>query len=296
MSMMRVRSIVVALGTCVLAAAACGGGDETEESPVATVSVMLSSERAPAGSPVDATYKFTVADDAAFRENYRVMVHLVDVDGELMWTDDHEPTIPTSQWKAGQPVEYTRTMFIPVLPYVGEAHMQIGLYSAKDQSRLPLAADHVGQREYRVANLVLLPQTENVFTVFKDGWHPAEVASDNAQVEWQWTRKEATLAFKNPKRPVTFYLDVDNPAGVFPDGQRVQVLIGAQALDEFVLKPGERVLRRVAVGAEHLGGAEMSELRIAVDKTFVPAQSNLSPQDKRELGVRIFHAFVEPVK
>jgi hypothetical protein len=41
----------------------------------------------------------------------------------------------------------------------------------------------------------------------------------------------------------------------------------------------------------------MAELRIAVDKTFVPAlQPNPTNKDPRELGVRVFHAFVEPKK
>jgi hypothetical protein len=297
MFMIRARPLVVALGACVLAAvtAACGG-DDADEPPVASVSLMLSSDRAAAGSPLQATYRFVPVENAVFAENFRVMVHLTDVDGELMWTDDHDPPIPTTQWKPGETIEYTRLMFVPILPYVGEARLQVGLHSIKDQRRLPLAAEHVGQREYRVARLQLLPQTENVFTVFKDGWHPAEVASDNAQVEWQWTKKEATLAFRNPKQPITVYLDADNPTAVFADGQRVQVLAGSQAVDEFVVKPRERLLRKIPVRAEQLGDGDMAEIRLAVDKTFVPAEANLSPQDKRELGVRVFHVFVEPVK
>jgi hypothetical protein len=38
-----------------------------------------------------------------------------------MWTDDHTPPVPTTQWKPGQTVEYTRTVFIPIFPYVGDA-------------------------------------------------------------------------------------------------------------------------------------------------------------------------------
>ena len=43
------------------------------------------------------------------------MVHVVDTDEELMWTDDHHPPTPTSQWKPGQTIEYTRTVFVPDL-------------------------------------------------------------------------------------------------------------------------------------------------------------------------------------
>ena len=43
-----------------------------------------------------------------------------------------------------------------------------------------------------------------------------------------------------------------------------------------------------------IGTGEMSELRISVDKTFVPAQADPSnSKDPRELGVRVFHAFVD---
>ena len=142
------------------------------------------------------------------------MVHVVDTDEELMWTDDHNPPVPTTQWKQGQQIEYTRTVFVPIYPYVGEASIEVGLYSTTNQKRLPLAGDDVGKRAYKVGRLQLTPQTENVFTVFKDGWHPAEVAEHNASVEWQWTKKQATLSFKNPRKDSVFYLELDNPGTV----------------------------------------------------------------------------------
>src|SRR5262250_2306223 len=95
--------------------------------PVATGTVTLSHDRAPAGSPLEITYKFVVAPGATFAQDYRVMAHVVDTDEELMWTDDHQPTPPTKEWKPGQTVEYTRTVFVPIFPYVGDATIQLGL-------------------------------------------------------------------------------------------------------------------------------------------------------------------------
>src|SRR5690349_14010566 len=69
--------------------------------PVATPTVTLNHERVPLGSPLEITYKFVVANDAKFAEDYRVFVHVVDADEELMWTDDHNPPTPTTQWKPG---------------------------------------------------------------------------------------------------------------------------------------------------------------------------------------------------
>jgi hypothetical protein len=280
--------VTTAIGAC--------GRKEPATPPVAKASVAVNRQAAPLGSPLELTYKFVVANDAKFDEDYRVMLHVVDADDELMWTDDHDPPTPTTQWKPGQTVEYTRTVFVPIYPYVGDAGLQIGLYSPKTQTRLTLDGQDAGQRAYKAGTLQLQPQSENIFTVFKDGWHPAEVAEHNASVEWQWTKKQATLAFKNPKKDATFYLQADNAGGVFNESQKVKVTLGGTVLDEFELTPQGQVLRRIPIKADQMGAAEMAELQITVDKTFVPLQiSGGASKDPRELGIRVFHAFIQPV-
>ncbi len=289
------RSLVLGLAVLVAVAAAAGcRKKETPAPPLATPSLTLSHDKAPLGSPIDVHYKFVVAPDAKFPEDYRVMVHVVDADEQLIFAFDHNPPVPTTQWKPGQTIEYTKTVFIPIYPYVGEASIQLGLHSTINQKRMPLAGEDAGQRAYKVARIQLQPQTENVFTVFKDGWHPAEVAEHNATVEWQWTKKNATLSFKNPKKDCVFYLDVDNPGSVFNEPQHVQVTLGGQVVDDFTLQPKQPELRKVALNAAQLGSGDVAELVISVDKTYVPAVLNASNKDPRELGVRVFHAFIDP--
>jgi hypothetical protein len=296
---MRARPVplVVCAAAAAFAAVSLGAcrRKEAVAPPVATGTVSLNHTKAPLGSPLEITYKFVVANDAHFDQDYRVMAHVVDSDEELMWTDDHNPPTPTSQWKPGQTIEYTRTIFIPVYPYVGEASIEVGLYSTQNQKRLTLSGDDVGQRAYRVARIQLLPQTENLYTVFKDGWHPTEVADRDAQVEWQWTKKTATLDFKNPKKDAVFYLDVDNPGSVFAERQHVQVSLNGAALQEFDVVPKQAaVLHRIPLTAAQLGTVDTDEIQIAVDKTFVPATMSASAsKDPRELGVRVFHAFID---
>jgi hypothetical protein len=293
---MKIAMTVVALA--VVAATAGCRRKEPPTPPVATPSVTLSHDRVPLGSPLDITYRFEVAADAPpFAEDYRVFVGVVDPDEELMWTDDHNPEIPTSQWKPGQKLEYTRTVFVPVYPYVGDASIHMGLYSPTTKKRLSLSGQDVGQHAYRVAKLQLLPQTENVFTVFKEGWHGPETPPDNTTVEWQWTKKAGTLAFRNPKKDSLFYLDLDNPSMTFPEGQHVQVTLGNTVISDFTLPPDKRALYKIPLPAVQLGSEDMAELKIAVDKTFVPAlQPGATNKDPRELGVRVFHAFVEAKK
>src|SRR4029450_5331597 len=84
--------------------------------PVATPSVKLSRMDAAVGSPIDVTYNFELPPHApAFTEDYMVFVHVLDKDRTSLWGDDHQPRTPTTQWKAGSTVEYTRTMFVPKL-------------------------------------------------------------------------------------------------------------------------------------------------------------------------------------
>ncbi|MEO8259799.1 MAG: hypothetical protein ABI868_20810 [Acidobacteriota bacterium] len=264
--------------------------------PVATPTVTLSRTMVPLGAPVDVTFRFVVAADApAFTENNRVFVHVVDTDEKLMWTEDHDPPTPTTEWKPGQTVEYVRTMFIPVRPYIGGASIHVGLYSPASQQRLTMSGHDSGQHSYNVATLEILPQSEAVFTVLKDGWHSAETPPNNDQVEWSWTSKnQATIAFKNPKKDAIFYLDLDNPSGIFPEGQHVQVTLGAKTVDDFVLHPA-RQLRKIAIPGDAFGSEEMVELKVGVDKVFVPAQVNpAGSRDGRQLGVRVFHAVITP--
>ncbi len=147
-----------------------------------------------------------------------------------------------------------------------------------------------------MARVQLLPQTDNLFTVFKDGWHQAEVAGDNATIEWQWTKKEATLAFKNPKKDAIFFLDVDSPGGEFHGPQQVQVVVNGQAVDEFTLGVG-RALAAEESGckARRWATARWPSSRFAWTRRGRPAQvPEARSKDPRELGVRVFHAFVDP--
>jgi hypothetical protein len=275
-------------------AGACGRPPDTAP-PVATPTVVLSRGSAAIGAPVEMEYRFVVAPDAAaLTEDYWVFVHFLDTDRELMWTDDHQPPTPTQQWKAGQTVEYTRTMFVPKFPYVGRTTVEVGLFSPRTGDRVPLSGDSKGQRSYQVATFDLHLQAENQFVVFRDGWHPTEVADNAAATEWQWSRGTATLSFRNPRQDVVFYLQLDQPVATLPESQHVELRIGESVVDSFDVAPGQADLRKVPIPANQLGTADTVDLRLVVDQTFVPAAiPAMKSTDPRDLGVRVFRAYVE---
>ena len=174
---------------------------------MATPSVSLNHDKTPLGSPIDITYKFVVANDAQFTEDLRVMVHVVDADEELIFAFDHNPPVPTTQWKPGQTIEYTKTVFVPIYPYVGEATIQVGPALDRPRrsgSRSPATTRASAPTRSRRCSCSRRPRTSSRSS--RTAGTPGKIAEHNATVEWQWTKKDATLSFKNPKKDSVFYL------------------------------------------------------------------------------------------
>jgi hypothetical protein len=278
-----VLSLLVLAGA---GASGCGGDDKTP--PVATPTFSASKDRVALGGPIEFTYQFDVI--APIKDDYRVLVHVVNPDGETLWIDDHAPSVPTSQWQPGQKIQYTLERFAPVVPFTGEATVRIGLY--RDDERLPLQGADPQQRTYKVGTIQLLPQSENVFLIYKSGWHSPEFSADSAY-EWQWTQKSGVVNFKNPHKDITLYLESDSRADLFTPPQQVTLVVAGKALRTFAADSTERTLQKIPITAAELGEADTVELRLDVDKTFVLSQLGKGA-DSRELGIRVYHLFVEP--
>jgi len=273
---------------CVALVAGCSKKQETEPA-VATPSLSFNKARVPIGSAVTLTYKFVVAPNASFDKDYWVFVHVLDPEGEQMWTDDHLPPVPTRQWKAGETVEYRRTIFVPNYPYIGEAVVRLGMYDPPSGDRLVLNAPEASRREYLVAKVQILASSENIFVLYKDGWHPAENDVQNPQHEWQWSKKTSTLSFKNPKKDATLYLEYDARPDLFTPVQQLTLKIGDQQVGQFAGEAKFPKLLTFPMTAAQLGAGDMVELVMDVDQTFKPGGA-----DPRELGIRVFHAYIEP--
>jgi hypothetical protein len=172
----------------------------------------------------------------------------------------------------------------------------MGLY--KDEDRLTLAgpdpADK-GQRgkEYTVGTLNLRPRSESITLVKLDGWHPAEVSPEDATVDWQWTRKVATMSLRNPKRDLTLWLEFDTRPDLFQDSpQKVTISAGGTAVGTITADRQGRIMQRMPIPAALLVG-DMAEIRIEVDRTFIPATLAGGSGDPRELGIRVYNVYVE---
>jgi len=286
----------VVLGSVVLLGLLAGCSSADVAPPVAKVSLGVDKDRVPLGAPLDLTYRFEPL--ATIDGDYRVFVHVETPDGTLMWTDDHDPQPATSAWKVGEPIEYTRTVFVPLFPYLGEATIRVGLHRGDERLAMEstLASDADSEdRAYTVSKLQLLPQSESVFLIYGSGWQPAEYSSEDPTKSWQWTERSAGLTFRNPKQDVTLFLQYDARSDVFGDTpQRVTIATAARTIETFTADNRDPILKRISLQANDLGVDEMSEIRISVDRTFSPANVQEGSTDTRELGIRVYHVYVEP--
>ena len=260
-----------------------------------TASFKANRMSAPLDSAIEVTYTWTTGPEFKKIEgDYRALVHFIDQGKVLLFTDDHVATPPPSQWEAGKTYTYTRTVFVPVVTYIGDATVTMGLYPSGRGERIPLKGEDFGLREYAVAKMQLLAQVENVRIYHKDGWHNPD-PGPNPMVDTTWTKKEGVLSFKNPKKPVILYVQFDAPYSTknYPTGPPVLTL-SAQGRAGFTHKfeNGELVEKKIRFKAEDLGAEDTVELRFTMDKTIIPKAINASSTDDRELGVRIYDVFV----
>jgi len=260
-------------------------------------SVSVNRARAPLGSAVEVTYTWTVgAGYKKLNQDYRALVHFLDSHKVQLFTDDHVPVPAPTTWEAGKTYTYTRTVFVPIYPYVGEVQVVMGLYPPSGRGeRVALKGQDVGLREYVVGKLEFLPQTENIFLVYKEGWHNPESSPQNPSLERTWTKKEALVSFKNPKTDVIVYLEADTNVKAFEAAPVLTVAVGGKSGMTLPIENSEVFLKKIRVKAADLGTDEWVDMRIAMNQFFVPKLKGVNATDDRELGVMIYHLYVGEV-
>jgi hypothetical protein len=286
-------ALVAALAGVVLLPA-CNRRKAADVNPIVP-SIKFNRVKAPLGSALEITYTWTVEPGATkLDQNYWALVHFLDSHGVMLFSDDHQPEPPPSSWEAGKTYSYTRTRFVPMYPYVGEVEVRMGLYPHPGRGERPaLKGEDRGFREYKVATIELLPQTENIFLVYKEGWHNPETHPDNPSVERTWTKKDALVSFKNPKKDVIVYLEADTCVTCFATPPELTLTVGSNVGLRIPFQGPEVHLEKIRVKAADLGTDEWVDLRLSMNASFVP--KNLTPplnNDDRELGLNVYHLYV----
>jgi hypothetical protein len=291
---MRVRAVgAIALALVPLALSGACRKKPTEVNDLAA-SVTFNRPRAPLGSAIEVTYTWTTGPNfKPLKQDYRALSHFLDSHKVPLFTDDHVPVPAPTTWEANKTYTYQRTVFIPVYPYVGPAQVVMGLYPASGGGeRVAMKGEDVGLRAYKVASLELLPQTDNIFLVYKDGWHNPESAPHNPGLERTWTKKDALVSFKNPKKDIVVYLEADTNYKAFDAPPVLTMTVNNKVGATVPIENSEVFTRKLRVKAADLGSEEWVDLRLSMNQSFVPKLKGVNTHDDRELGVMVYHLYV----
>ena len=274
------------------AAAGCGRRQTAEVNDIVP-KFEVNRSRAPLGSAIEVTYSWQVEPSAKkLSQDHRAFVHFVDSHGVMLFEDDHTPVPPVTAWEPGKTYSYTRTKFIPVYPYVGDVDVRVGLTPVGKGERVMLKGEDAGLREFKVAKIELLPQTENIFLVYKEGWHSPESSPQNPSLERTWTKKDAVVSFKNPKKDVIVYLEADTNAKAFDAPPVLTLAVNNKTGLTVPIANSEVFTRKVRLKAADLGQEEWVDLRLSMNQSFVPKLKGINTNDDRELGLLVYHLYV----
>ena len=265
------------------------------ERPHVTVQVTPDRPQVIPGQPIDLTFRFTT-DDAFERIPYDgyIFVHFYDPLGNQAFVADHRPPKPTSQWRAGETIEYHRLVFIPDYVYPGTYQVVTGIYDFEGvHDRVPMHGDVDGHRAYRVAKIEVLSPPPYPFVRYLEGWYDPEVNPNDPTQRWRWTRKTATAALVNPHRPSRLFLEFEANTRVFKDQpQTLKLTLNGHELDTLVLDREGPVLKVYEVEPSILGDTDEVPLVLELDRSFIPSKRGLG-QDDRELGIRVYHLVLQ---
>lgn len=239
-------------------------------------------------------YKITLSPKfSGLEKDYKMFVHFWRTKNkEMLLQDDHILPNPTTTWKKGDTLSYTREVFIPKfidefdINYEGHENVRltIGLYNPDNF-----------KESYTLFKKTLSVQSVSLIApeiIYDDGWHQPET---NMQIKnpqernWRWTSKRSVCIIENPKKESTLIIRGAIDKNRIAD-QKVIIKINDQVLEEFI--PDQNLFtKKYTINPETLGTGDDFNLIIETDKTFIPSKLNPEIKDNRELGIQIFFLY-----
>jgi hypothetical protein len=245
---------------------------------------------------VKMNYEFTVTDEfSGLDDDYSLFVHFWRIKTkEMLLGDDHKPGKPFSQWKAGDSVNYSRTVFIPAfldefdVDFEGyeEVKLTVGLYKPGEGN---------DDKKYILYQKVLNVESASLNApelVYDEGWnqpeHDPKIKNPEEQ-KWRWTKKKAVCIVQNPQKESLLIIRGGVDKAIIKD-QKVILKINDQVLEEFIPETA-KFAKKYVIAPNMMGTEEEFKLTIETDKIFIPSELNPKVNDDRELGVQIFFLY-----
>lgn len=271
------RTLYIATLTAGLAGFAGCGGEEAE--PVARLVAEPMELTVAYGTyaGLELTWRPTAELEGASGEP-RVFLHLLDEDGELARTFDHD--LPGT-WSVGDERSYRvpvyQSLLAPPLP-PGRYSLTAGLYDGEN-NRWPLSfeGERVGRHEYRVAAVEVPARgTELPAVQFSPTWSPTLAGADRQVVAFRWLEGEGTIRLGEVPEDGTLWMVLRIPGAQEAGATRRLLPVTGEGEGE-----GE------AGGEEGEAPPPAAEPRVGVTASCSGFEAQVSGEGRHDVGVPV---------
>ncbi len=282
------RTVFALALTAAIVSAACAN----DETPQLDVQVQLDlPDSVPLGEPLDIGYAWTTAGEfEAPADDYKVFVHMIDPDGNILLQDDHYPPQPTSQWRASQAEEYRRWYYPPNSLEAEYLDFVVGLYSPDTRTRVRDASGEWAEA-VQVHRMTVRSDDVSGIPLYMEGWYPPEQVVEPEPREWRWSQETARAVFTNPRKDAVLHLRAHGPFDEV-GAQAVVLRIGDSELASVEVSAADEFLERIVIPASAMGSNEWVELNLQVTPALVPQEIEPDSQDDRQLGLQVFSMYL----
>jgi hypothetical protein len=239
-------------------------------------------------------YEFTFSPQfKGLSDDYKVYVHFWRSKiKEMLMVDDHDPGQKFSQWKVGDTVRYSRTIFRPKfldeldLDFEGfeNVNLTIGIYQpAVKDSKIILYDD--------VLNIQSASLTAPEI-IYEEGWYQEENDTNIKNQDertWRWVSKKSVCIIQNPKKEALLEIRGGVDKEKLPD-QKIIFKVNDHLLEEFIPEGGKFTKKYVLTPAM-MGNDEDFKFIVETDQTFVPKVLNPAATDERVLGLQVYFLY-----
>jgi len=292
MSVLRARREPLAAAALLLAAtftlgACAGSGDMPRVDVRPTLELP---ESVPLGEPLDMRFSWSTGSEfSAPALDYKIFVHLIDPQGNILMQDDHFPPEPTSQWTAGQTLDYERWLYVSELE-VEYVDIVVGLYEREDRAQIQGSAGW--SESVTIHRLGIRADDMTGIPVYMSGWHPREETPDEDPGAWKWTEDVAKAVFTNPMKSAVLHLSGHSPVDEVGGPQTVVVKIGDQEVARLEITDADTFTERVEIPVAAMGEGEWVELTLEASPVLVPEELDPESGDNRRLGLQVFMLYM----
>ncbi len=246
------------------------------------------------GSVLEAEYSFKVLPNSKI-PNYDgiVFVHFLDPDNNIVFTDDHNPPKPTSQWKAGENYSYKRNIYIPSDILSGEYKIRLGIYDpAGKRDRVPLRAREIKDRSYELAKLTIKAPLWDLIK-YEEGWYEVEHSAEDPFIQWRWTKGKAIAYLLNPLKDTKLHISYEGNPEYAPD-KKIKVIfkINDNEIEESYIEDNKKIDKIISIAKDLAKDDRYIKFEIDVSSVFIPKDVGHS-DDTRELGIKIYRLIIE---